>query len=630
MTIKSALNSIDEVFLQGKYLGIGINADGTLGTTKSAPKGITTDTETGLLRVGMVADFDGFGVGKNMLDDVLLQGRAIEGFNIGYKTAGSTHVHSNMLLTGYSEVDGKLSNTSTDKVGSAAWLGKTKENLGISQSISLGEDAKYIQIDVTLKNNSDKTMSDVRYMRSFDPDQSDKYLTTNKIESQGKDGALVSAYLDSTAKAPFFMYSDDDRAVASFFGFVNSDPYVAAAYDKPQAEGYTSKVDQTLNLTFGLGTLAPGASTTLTLYMGVTNDLKATVADIQASSDNAPPRPSPPSNEAPEAFDDSFTLKQDGSVKGNVLANDKDADGDALKAVLKSGPAHGTISFSADGAFVYTPKAGFHGTDSFAYAASDGKASDTGTVTLKVDAASVVPRPVVGDLVARAGTIDGSSAASETLSGKSGANTFFFDAGEVGNDRIVNFEKNDVLAFDKALYDGNKDGIIQFTKNVVSVDAPKIGDMLRIDGVSALRFLGTDDAGHSIYGDASVRPRGAKESTLADNVFAGDKGDKKKDVFFFDTAIGADLGSDSINLFGKRDLLVTTTKLEDGNNDGIIMGANGVFGLSDATGSVALKGTSGAAISSLEFDGSIARHDVTYYVYSLVGSTGTDTGDLTF
>jgi hypothetical protein len=323
-------------------------------------------------------------------------------------------------------------------------------------------------------------------------------------------------------------------------------------------------------------------------------------------------------------------LKQDGNVKGNVLANDKDADGDALKAVLKSGPAHGTISFSADGDFVYTPKAGFHGADSFAYAASDGKASDTGTVTLKVDAASVVPRPVAGDLVARAGTIDGSSAASEKLSGKSGANTFFFDAGEVGNDRIVNFEKNDVLAFDKALYDGNKDGIIQLTKNVVSVDAPKIGDMLRIDGVNALRFLGSDDAGHAIYGDASVRPRGAKESTLADNAFTGDKGDKKKDVFFFDTAIGADLGSDSINLFGKRDLLVTTTKLDDGNNDGIIMGANGAFGLSDATGSVALKGTNGAAISSMEFDGSIVRHDVTYYVYSLVGSTGTDTGDLTF
>ena len=636
MTIKSATAN-NEVFLQGTFLGIGINADGTLGTTKAAPKGLTSDVDTGLYRVGMIADFDGFDTGKKMvLNDVLLQGRAIEGFNIGYKTGGSTYVQSNMLLTGFSEVDGKLTDTSNKAVASATWNGKTTENLGISQKISLADDAKYIRIDVTLTNQSGASMSDLRYMRSFDPDQSDKYATKNTIESQGKDGALVSAYVNSTN--PFFLYSDDDRAVASFYGFVNSDPYAAAAYDKPQAEGYTKTVDQTLNLTFGIGTLGAGQSTTITMYMGVTDNLKATIAQIDANAGDTPTAPPPPpprpTNDAPDAVNDSFKLKEDGSVKGNVLANDKDANGDALSALLKSGPAHGTISFSTDGGFVYTPKTGFSGTDSFAYTASDGKATDSATVTLSVEAAPVLPPvavpPVVTDLLDRVGTINGSSSASEILSGKSGANTFYFDEGVTGNDRIVNFEKNDVLVFEKALHDGNRDGLILFSNNVLSIDAPKVGDMLRIDGVSALRLIGTDDAGNSVYADASVRPRGAKESTLADNVFTGDKADKKKNVFFFDTDLGADLGSDTINLFGKRDLIATTTKLTDGNDDGLIVGTDGLFNLGDGMGSIALKGTNGAAVSTIEYDGSTVRGDVTYYVYSLVGSTSTDVSDLGF
>ena len=636
MAIKSATAN-NEVFLQGTFLGIGINADGTLGTTKAAPKGLTSDVDTGLHRVGMIADFDGFDTGKKMvLNDVLLQGRAIEGFNIGYKTGGSTYVQSNMLLTGFSEVAGKLTDTSNKAVASATWNGKTTENLGIFQKVSLADDAKYIRIDVTLTNQSGAAMTDLRYMRSFDPDQSDKFATKNTIESQGKDGALVSAYVNSTN--PFFLYSDDDRAVASFYGFVNSDPYAAAAYDKPQAEGYTQTIDQTLNLTFGVGTLGAGQSTTITMYMGVTDNLKATIAQINANAGDTPTAPPPPTNDAPDAVNDSFKLKEDGSVKGNVLTNDKDADGDALSALLESGPAHGTISFSADGGFVYTPAKGFSGTDSFTYTASDGKATDSATVTLSVEAAPVLPPvvppvvvpPVVTDLLDRMGTINGSSSASEVLSGKLGANTFYFDEGVTGNDRIVNFEKNDVLVLEKALFDGNKDGLIALSDNVLAIDAPKIGDMLRIDGVSALRFLGTDDAGNSVYADASVRPRGAKESTLADNVFAGDKGDKKKNVFFFDTDLGADLGSDTINLFGKRDLIVTTTKLTDGNDDGLIVGNNGLFSLGDGLGSIALKGTYGAAVSTIEYDGSIVRGDVTYYVYSLTGSTSTDVSDLGF
>ena len=106
-----------------------------------------------------------------------------------------------------------------------------------------------------------------------------------------------------------------------------------------------------------------------------------------------------PVNHAPVEGDDSFSTPQDQVLSvpaGGVLANDQDPDGDTLTAVLATGPANGTLTLNADGSFDYTPGAGFHGTDSFTYAASDGQAaSNPATVTITVD--PVNHAPVAGD-----------------------------------------------------------------------------------------------------------------------------------------------------------------------------------------------------------------------------------------
>lgn len=68
-----------------------------------------------------------------------------------------------------------------------------------------------------------------------------------------------------------------------------------------------------------------------------------------------------------------------------VLANDTDADGDALTAVLVTGVAHGTLTLSANGSFTYLATSGYLGTDSFVYRASDGAGnSDDTTVSISV------------------------------------------------------------------------------------------------------------------------------------------------------------------------------------------------------------------------------------------------------
>ncbi|MBY0461322.1 MAG: cadherin-like domain-containing protein [Gemmataceae bacterium] len=68
-----------------------------------------------------------------------------------------------------------------------------------------------------------------------------------------------------------------------------------------------------------------------------------------------------------------------------MLANDADPDGGALSAVLVTGPGHGSLSLAADGSFVYTPVAGYVGTDTFTYAPAGGAGAGAPvTVTLAV------------------------------------------------------------------------------------------------------------------------------------------------------------------------------------------------------------------------------------------------------
>jgi VCBS repeat-containing protein len=83
-----------------------------------------------------------------------------------------------------------------------------------------------------------------------------------------------------------------------------------------------------------------------------------------------------------------------------VLANDADPEGHALTATVTGQPTNGTLAPHPDGSFSYTPNAGFSGTDTFTYTASDGaldsnEAPVTITVTSTVSELAV-PVPALG------------------------------------------------------------------------------------------------------------------------------------------------------------------------------------------------------------------------------------------
>jgi Ca2+-binding RTX toxin-like protein len=96
-----------------------------------------------------------------------------------------------------------------------------------------------------------------------------------------------------------------------------------------------------------------------------------------------------PDNRAPVARPDTATVPEDSSVDILVLANDTDPDSDPITLVAVGAATHGTVVQLVGGALRYTPRANYHGSDSFDYRIADDKYGKSwGTVTI-----SVTPQP---------------------------------------------------------------------------------------------------------------------------------------------------------------------------------------------------------------------------------------------
>lgn len=92
--------------------------------------------------------------------------------------------------------------------------------------------------------------------------------------------------------------------------------------------------------------------------------------------------------EAPVALNDSYSTAADTVLNvgsPGVLANDGDANGDIINAVLAQNVSHGILVFMPDGSFTYTPAIGFMGTDEFTYTAQNAtETSNIATVTIAI------------------------------------------------------------------------------------------------------------------------------------------------------------------------------------------------------------------------------------------------------
>ncbi len=195
--------------------------------------------------------------------------------------------------------------------------------------------------------------------------------------------------------------------------------------------------------------------------------------------------------DAPVAVDDDGLEATDGTPTAfsiaQLLANDRDPDGDLLSLVSVSDAQHGTVSISGDDV-IFTPTAGYVGGASFAYTITDGSgATDVAIVDVNVTASDKTIRGTedADDLSGtegddrivglagndRIGGKEGSDiieggAGDDRMAGGKGGDLFIFDnRGDTGRDQIVDFDGGDLVLTREKIYDGNNDGIIAFGRN---------------------------------------------------------------------------------------------------------------------------------------------------------------------
>ncbi|WP_264158947.1 retention module-containing protein [Metapseudomonas lalkuanensis] len=126
-------------------------------------------------------------------------------------------------------------------------------------------------------------------------------------------------------------------------------------------------------------------------YASVDNDALAdatpATATIIVSPSNDAPVIDGGNGHVPNTNDFAISTNEDTPFSGTIQASD--LDGDSLTYSVGTNPAHGSVSLSANGAYIYTPGTDFNGSDNFTITVSDGHG---GTVTSTVN---VTVNPVV-------------------------------------------------------------------------------------------------------------------------------------------------------------------------------------------------------------------------------------------
>ena len=108
-------------------------------------------------------------------------------------------------------------------------------------------------------------------------------------------------------------------------------------------------------------------------------------------------------NDAPVAVDDTYQMSPDTTlvinVASGILANDTDADSDALQPELMINVSNGALNLNTDGSFDYTPNPGFSGTENFTYQAVDSQWDYQVAVNVDANGFARFNKPVVLDVL---------------------------------------------------------------------------------------------------------------------------------------------------------------------------------------------------------------------------------------
>lgn len=445
-----------DVFLGGDYIELGISQYGSFGTDQNKPAGFYGTAARN--QIGMSSDLDGFNTGTDWRMDFFMPGTQEERWSIGYKIGGSSTTAANARRNSTTQItNNTVTNQSSGDLLQARSVGSYGSNLQITQVISFNKGDKFFKNVVTLENISgSNTLDNVRYMRSFDPDNTvDKggsYTTRNAIlytfaHSDGK--AVVQADTSNTdadpvytgtggasggTRSPILFYSNDSRARVGYHSSLTpGNVYTAAVYDSVPSQGSAENRDGAISITVDVGTLNVGSTSTFIYYTSLDNrDFAEVIADIEEEISATPtpaatatPTPTP-SNANPNTPGGlGPTAKVNGSASATtqpaLAFSVSDNDGaDTLKYTIQ-------ISTNADFSspvVEYTGVLGPQGTRSFTV----GQAAGSGTYTT----GSAGQTLSNGNYYWRVKAIDNHNAESTFATANSGAVAFIINTNTPG------------------------------------------------------------------------------------------------------------------------------------------------------------------------------------------------------
>ncbi len=313
----SYTNSVGDVFLGGHYIEVGVASTGSFGTAAGADDSFhpTTGNSTSG-RIGLSVDGDGFDEGNDpTTGDFFLPGIMEERYILSYKIDGVAVNNCNAeRMSSVSWLSPQVTPHTVDASNvdsgflKAITYGTTKDGVRMTMSIYFDEAEKYYTTDVVIENKTGKEITDVRWVRSFDPDQDAEmhgdFSTYNKVISNPNSAvaytsdqcAMVVAKGGYTKEA-FFFAAFDPRARAStgvafspssayLEGLWKDDSSLPTVVQESNYEGISgyNHGDDAIALTFNCGTLAAGGSTTLSFFSSLDPDISNTFNKLRGKT----------------------------------------------------------------------------------------------------------------------------------------------------------------------------------------------------------------------------------------------------------------------------------------------------------------------------------------------------------
>ena len=300
----SATNSSGDVFLGGQYMEIGISTHGSFGTLSSPPSGSGFYNNK---QIGMLIDGDGWGTGgAPTTGDFFLPGTPEERYIFAYYVNGTRYEfpiadRMSLSLNNWKTLP-KVVDASYGNTLCAVVTGVTVHDVELKITYSFKDNDKAYSTKFEITNKGSYNITDVRFVRSFDPDQDatkySEYNTYNKVISNpttslpGSDTnyAMVVARGARTKEGFFFIAFDNRARVSRGVEFSLSSAYKSGIWientgdptyaTESNLNSLGTNEDSNIAIAFNLGAIYSGGYDSGIYYSSLSPDVNSSLEEV--------------------------------------------------------------------------------------------------------------------------------------------------------------------------------------------------------------------------------------------------------------------------------------------------------------------------------------------------------------